>query len=52
MRLCDKDIVKYIEKGEIGISPQPDLTKISGVTVDVSLGNKFRVFEDHAAPWQ
>lgn len=51
MRLCDKDIVKYLDRGEIVISPSPQPEMVSGLTVDIRLGNKFRVFEDHAAPF-
>lgn len=51
MRLCDKDIKKYLASGDIVISPAPPEANISGVTVDVRLGNKFRVFEDHQAPY-
>ncbi|MDT0594555.1 dCTP deaminase [Glaciecola petra] len=51
MRLCDKDIKKHIAEGNIVISPAPSEVSISGVTVDVRLGNKFRVFEDHQAPF-
>ena len=49
MRLCDKDIYRYIQEGKIKIDPTPDYDQISGVTVDVRLSNKFRVFQDHAA---
>ena len=51
MRLCDKDIYQYIQDGVIKINPEPDFSQISGVTVDMRLGNKFRVFQDHAAPF-
>ena len=51
MRLCDKDIKKYLANGEIQISPLPEENSISGVTVDVCLGNKFRVFVEHQAPY-
>ncbi|MBE1287346.1 MAG: dCTP deaminase [Alteromonadaceae bacterium] len=51
MRLCDKDIWTYLQQGKIAISPQPSYEHISGLTVDMRLGNKFRVFEDHAAPY-
>ncbi|MBT0587392.1 dCTP deaminase [Alteromonas oceanisediminis] len=51
MRLCDRDIYQYIQDGKIGISPTPSYDEISGVTVDIRLGNKFRVFEDHQAPY-
>lgn len=51
MRLCDKDIKKYLANGEIQISPLPAENSVSGVTVDVRLGNKFRVFVEHQAPY-
>lgn len=51
MRLCDKDIIKHINQGLIILEPMPDVEQISGLTVDVTLGNKFRVFQDHAAPY-
>lgn len=51
MRLSDRDIYEYLQSGKISIDPQPDYDHISGVTVDLRLGDKFRVFEDHAAPY-
>ncbi len=51
MRLCDKDIKAYIEDNKIVISPAPKDDMISGVTLDMRLGNKFRVFEAHHAPF-
>lgn len=51
MRLCDKDIYQYLQDGKISINPTPDYEQISGVTVDIRLGNKFRVFQDHHAPY-
>lgn len=51
MRLCDKDIEESINKGVIQISPTPDSSMISGVSVDIRLGNEFRVFQDHTAPY-
>ena len=51
MRLCDTDIIKYIEAGKIGVEPRPSNEHISGVTLDIRLGNKFRVFNDHVAPY-
>lgn len=51
MRLSDRDIYEHIQSGKIVITPQPGYDKISGLTVDLRLGNKFRVFEDHAAPF-
>ena len=51
MRLCDKDIINYLQDGKIAINPMPADDMISGVTVDIRLGNKFRVFQDHQAPY-
>lgn len=51
MRLCDTDIVKHIEQGLIKVDPSPSPELISGVTLDIRLGNKFRVFNDHVAPY-
>jgi dCTP deaminase len=51
MRLCDKDIEKLIEQERIIITPKPDETMISGVSVDIRLGHEFRVFQDHTAPY-
>lgn len=51
MRLCDKDIESLIEQKRIIISPTPDASMISGVSVDIRLGNEFRVFQDHTAPY-
>ena len=51
MRLYDKDIFTFLNQGKIAIDPMPDYSEISGLTVDMRLGNKFRVFQDHAAPY-
>ena len=51
MRLCDTDIEDLLAQGEIVITPQPDKNMISGVSVDIRLGNEFRVFQDHTAPY-
>ena len=51
MRLCDRDIRKALDSGVIHIDPRPSDECISGLTIDVSLGNKFRVFTDHCAPY-
>ncbi|MBR9858187.1 MAG: dCTP deaminase [Oceanisphaera sp.] len=51
MRLCDRDIKRYLAEGLIQISPEPEPERISGVSVDVLLGNEFRVFQDHTAPY-
>ncbi|WP_448569930.1 dCTP deaminase [Thalassotalea ganghwensis] len=51
MRLCDKDIEAMLAQGKIAINPMPDASMISGVSVDIRLGNEFRVFQDHTAPY-
>lgn len=51
MRLCDRDIKQYLAQGRIKIDPAPPEERISGVSVDVLLGNAFRVFQDHTAPY-
>lgn len=51
MRLCDSDIKKYLAEDKIKINPMPSEDSISGLTVDVRLGHKFRVFTDHSAPY-
>ncbi len=49
MRLTDRQIEAYLADGKIGIEPAPLSEDISGVTVDIHLGNEFRVLQDHAA---
>ncbi|RUO55632.1 MULTISPECIES: dCTP deaminase [Pseudidiomarina] len=51
MRLTDRQIVSYLDAQRIAIEPRPKAEDISGVTVDIHLGNEFRVLEDHAAPY-
>lgn len=51
MRLTDRQIVSYLDAQRIAIDPRPKTEDISGVTVDIHLGNEFRVLEDHAAPF-
>ena len=51
MRLCDRDIERYLAEGKISITPLPDADMISGVSVDIRLGNKFRVFVAHTAAY-
>lgn len=51
MRLSDKHIKEAIADERIIITPKPSDDMISGITVDLRLGNKFRVFQDHAAPF-
>ena len=51
MRLSDKDIEQCLDEGKIIIEPKPETSMISGVSVDIRLGNEFRVFQDHTAPY-
>ena len=51
MRLCDSDIVAALNDGRIGIEPRPDDRVISGVSVDLRLGHRFRVFSSHTIPF-
>lgn len=47
MRLSDRDIIDALNQGKIAISPRPADDKISGVTLDLHLGDRFRVFSSH-----
>lgn len=51
MRLCDRDIKKMLVEGKIIIEPLPLDKAISGLTVDLHLGNSFRVFNNYYAPY-
>ena len=51
MRLCDTDIERYLDEGLIEITPRPANDKISGATIDVRLGNSFRIFREHSTPY-
>ncbi|WP_108650952.1 dCTP deaminase [Dongshaea marina] len=51
MRLCDTHIEQYLAEGKIKVEPAPAIERISGVSLDVLLGNAFRVFKDHTAPY-
>jgi len=51
MRLCDRDIAALIEQERIVITPTPEPQMISGVSVDMRLGNEFRVFKNNTAPF-
>ncbi|MFK3870270.1 dCTP deaminase [Pseudoalteromonas rhizosphaerae] len=51
MRLSDTHIKEYIAQQRIIIEPSPIDEMISGVTADLRLGNKFRVFQDHTAAY-
>lgn len=47
MRLCDQDIEEWLAKKKLIITPYPKKELINGITVDIHLGNKFRIFYDH-----
>ena len=51
MRLCDSDIIAALDDGRIVIEPRPDNRVVSGVSVDLCLGHRFRVFSSHAIPY-
>ncbi|MGV7961581.1 dCTP deaminase [Photorhabdus tasmaniensis] len=51
MRLCDRDIIKWLDEGKLVISPRPSIERINGATADVRLGNQFRVFRGHTAAY-
>ncbi|RIY32943.1 dCTP deaminase [Psittacicella hinzii] len=51
MRLSDKDIIEALDKEEIKIEPRPSNDRITGATVDLSLGNTFRVFSSQKVPY-
>ncbi|BGI50717.1 MAG: dCTP deaminase [Arsenophonus endosymbiont of Ceratovacuna japonica] len=51
MRLCDRDIIKWLNKKKIIIEPRPSIKRINGVTVDICLGNKFCIFQGYTVPY-
>ena len=51
MKLSDKDIIQHLKIGKIAINPQPSQDKIKGISVDLRLDKRFRVFNDHTAPF-
>lgn len=51
MKLSDKDISIALKSGRIAIEPEPNASKIKGISVDLRLDNRFRVFNDHTAPY-
>jgi dCTP deaminase len=51
MRLCDRDIIAALDSGRIHIQPRPGEDRISGVSVDLRLGSRFRVFSSHTTPY-
>ena len=51
MRLSDRDIIAALNAGRIGIEPRPEDRVVSGVSVDLRLGHRFRVFSSHTIPY-
>lgn len=51
MRLTDIEIEACLDDGTIIMEPRPEADAISGVSVDVKLGDQFRVFKDHTAAY-
>lgn len=51
MRLCDTHIEEYLDQGKLVITPRPPQSAISGVSVDIRLGNEFRVFKEYTTPY-
>lgn len=51
MTLSDQDIEAKLQSGELVIDPLPSVERISGISVDLRLNNKFRVFADYTAPY-
>lgn len=51
MRLSDRDIIAALDAGTISITPRPSNERIEGATVDLTLGNTFRVFSSQKVPY-
>jgi dCTP deaminase len=52
MVLSDRDIKKYLKLKKIVISPEPDIaTQLGSCSIDLRLGNNFRVFEHSKYPY-
>lgn len=52
MVLSDRDIKKALKDGHIKIQPKPDLaTQLGSCSIDLRLGNSFRVFEHSRHPY-
>ncbi|MDE5285549.1 MAG: dCTP deaminase, partial [Buchnera aphidicola] len=47
MRLRDEDIEQWLQKKKLIIIPYPKKKLINGVTVDIHLGNTYRLFYNH-----
>ena len=51
MKLSDVDIARHLEHREIVIDPAPTSECFGSFSVDLRLGNTFRVFADHGCPY-
>src|SRR6266446_4673759 len=52
MILSDRDIKKALAKGRIKIKPEPNFeTQLGSCSIDLHLGNKFRVFKNSNYPY-
>ncbi|VAW77640.1 Deoxycytidine triphosphate deaminase [hydrothermal vent metagenome] len=51
MRLCDRDIISELNKERIKVEPRPSDEDVTGVSIDLHLGDKFRVFSSHTTPF-
>ncbi len=52
MVLSDRDLKKALNSGRIAITPKPDLkTQLGSCSIDLRLGNIFRVFEHSKKPY-
>lgn len=51
MRLCDRDIERWLDEKKLTITPRPPEKHINGATVDIRLGHEFRFFVGHKAPF-
>ena len=49
--MCDTDIERYLDEVWFLLTRAPSNDKINGATIDVRLGNSFRVFREHSAPY-
>jgi dCTP deaminase len=45
MKFSDRDIEQYLESGRIVIDPIPPADRINGASVDLRLGERFRLFD-------
>ncbi len=45
MKFSDRDIEQYLESGRIVIDPVPPAERINGASVDLRLGERFRLFD-------